>query len=115
MDIPKLTLILGETYSVVDFYGMICFDAVYRGIAEAEGYGHDGDDELLVFKRAKKDKGCHRFAGVVPEVGFDPDYRGKTKNAVLGFTLRATYYGNSVEKLRRVTQRDIPQFALQTL
>ena len=114
MDIPLITLVLGETYYVIDFYGEIGFRAIYRGIAEADGFGHDGDDEILVFERAKKDKDCHRFAGVIPEVGFDIDYRSKTKDTIIGITLRASYYGDSVEKLRHVTQREIPQFTFNT-
>ena len=109
MDISPITLVLGETYFVMDFYGMLGFDAVYCGIAEAD-YGN----QILVFERIEKSNGCYPFAGVVPEFGFDLDRREKTKNTLIWLSLRASHYGQSVETLRHVNHREIPPFTLKT-
>lgn len=100
-------LIVGQTYYIVDWYGMMGFKAVYRGIAKDKTYAvYPG---LLVFER--DDEGFSRFAGVIPEANFGHDY--KTGYTAIGIHLRASYYGESVKTLKHVAGRHTPpEFAL---
>ncbi len=94
MHIP---LTIGATYTVIDYYGMLGFEAIYRGVLEDEN-GHAEPSELLLFKRTGADPGYHPYAGAIPEVSADE--KG------LHVTLRATYYGKTPRSLKHVTRSE---------
>lgn len=110
MDIPLITLVLGETYSIVDWCGMMGFDARYRGIAKDTTTCLTPD--LLVFETIDTHDIYSPFCGVIPSATFSHDYQtGDTKVTI---HLRASYYGPSIDALCHVNQRNgLPKFALK--
>ncbi len=89
-----LPFVIGDTYSINDVYGMVCFDAVFEGALEDANDHLTSASNLLLFRIAKpySDDSAH-YAGVTvrPHCG--------TKGVHL--SLVAEHYGKTVDTIQR--------------
>lgn len=100
--IAPITFTKGDVYFIVDFYCMIGFNASYVGLAEG---GESCDDDIMVFERVDATKDQYLYAGVIPECAADQTF-GKDKRDVIGITLRAHYYGMTIDTLKHINARE---------
>jgi hypothetical protein len=83
----SVPLKVGETYTVDDVYGMVCFNAVYHGLVEQDIYPRK---RLLLFKILNP-VGC-RWAGA--DADAHPTREG------ISIRLVARHYGDEPQKLK---------------
>jgi hypothetical protein len=95
-----IPLTIGQTYTVSDFYGMLCWQGVYKGILEDENVVAD-PAQILLFKVIKTRESQYPWAGVVAECGLGP--KG------INVSLTAHYYGMTSRSLKRVTRGERPE------
>ncbi len=95
-----LELIVGNTYGIVDWFGMMGMEGTYIGVARDEAnYGSD----VLVFSFVSmfKDAPPIRYAGCTVDAHIGKGYNGEPDK--VGVTMRAAYYGDTVAGLKHVT------------
>lgn len=99
MSDSHIPLVIGESYLIQDWYGMMGFEAVYRGIIEDQNTTILPD--MLLFERVNADETDYRFMGVIPEASVS---RSRDNDRVQ-VNLRAHYYGQSIATLVKLTER----------
>lgn len=80
----------GETYTVDDIHGMLCFEAIYRGVVKDKNLVNVAESRLLLFE--KNDSGS-RWVGAlaVPNI----------TDSGISICLVAHYYGKTPRSLKR--------------
>lgn len=93
-----IPLVRGQTYTVLDLYGMIAWQGSYEGIIEDENRLLVDETSLLLFKiHREKGSSSYKWAGVIPEVKIDSGDGGDR----MEINLRASYYGNTPTTIKR--------------
>lgn len=95
-----MRLIAGETYEVMDWYGMLSFPAEYVG--EIRNVNGNYLDRLLLVRRNDGREGAYGYAGCEIRTSFT------ARTGEVRTYLHATHYGNSLEELKHCTKRDLP-------
>lgn len=99
----SINIMPGETYYVVDYYGEMGFNAIFRGAVEDEN-SHAIDSELLLFeKKDGRTTDQYRYAACRPETSISVD--SETKQVRVNLILRSSYYGSTVRGLKSVHGR----------
>lgn len=106
-----LELKVGNTYDIVDWYGMMGMEGTYVGVGSDEA---NHGPKILVFSFVPRWDGAPpiRYAGCVPEAFVSKGYGGDPDG--VGINLRVHYYGDSIGTLKHVTDfKKEPRWEIQ--